>query len=287
MAAREIFLESLEQLARPLVRYCLRHSIKFRELSDLLKRSFLRIAQEEIAQKKLAASASKLSVMTGLQRREVLRLLLAPESGENAANLITRIVGQWASDRRFCDKRGRPKALTFEGLQSDFARLVRVVSKDLSHHTVLFELERLGTVKRRQGKAVLVFPAHIPRGNIRAGLMMLAEDAHDLMCAVEENLSEKLSIPNLHARTQYDAVPREHLPEIRRWLIKFGQQIHDRARKYLSRFDTDINPKLRGRSASQRTRVVLGTFSRIEVPAQAIEEKEGLHATKNEDEDGL
>jgi len=253
----QIITFTLRMLLLPVVRFCLRRAIKFQEFSAIARSVFIEAALREL--EKSPASTSRLSVITGLTRREVDRLVKHAPHDEPGSNLIIKTIGQWNGDRRFTDKQGTPKPLNFDGIDSQFAKLVGQVSTDLNHHTVLFELERLGFVERAGGLAQLVVPAYISRENAREGAAMLSSDVSDLLRAVELNLFEDETVPHLHARTEYDNIAPEKLPEIKKWLLEFGRKIHADVRKYLARYDMDINPALR--STKPGARVKLGTFS--------------------------
>ncbi len=260
---RQIFLECLERMLRPLAYFCLQRSIKFQDFVDVAKSAFLGAAREEIEKIGVADSVSRLSVMTGLQRRDVARLgsTSAESKVTERQNLIARLIGQWVSDKNFVTKQGKPRILSTDGRSSEFAKLARTVSKDLNFHTVLFELERLGIIKREPGKATLVHSAYEVKGNLREGFSILAEDTQDLIAAATENISAEKDPPNLHAKTYYDNICEEFLPEIRDWLLKFGQRIHQEAREFLSKFDKDINPAIPSKRSGAR--VAIGTYSHI------------------------
>jgi len=266
-----ILTQCLQSLLLPLVNFCLRRALKFQDFSELAKRTFVQAAEAEMRRKGLAPSYLRLSVMTGLQRREVARILDTHGSLEKVENLTTRVIGRWASDRRFSDARGKPRVLEIEGKDSEFARLVHSVSKELNPYALLFELERLGSVTRVAGGAKLLMPSYESRGNAGESFEMLGEDVEDLVSAVEENVLFDPKNLNLHAKTTYDNIPVEFLPQIRSWLLQLGSKVHREARAYLSQFDKDISEKHRGKAGSAR--VVLGTFSRTDSLAQGSEQK--------------
>jgi hypothetical protein len=255
----QIIAFTLRMLLLPVVRFCLRRAVKFQEFSSIAREIFIEAARRELLAKDASASTSRLSVVTGLTRREVDRLVKSAPAAAEEQNLIIKVLGQWNGDRGFLDAHGNPKTLTFEGLESQFAKLVGLVSKDLNHHTVLFEMERLGFVVRQEDKVKLVIPAYITRENAKEGAQMLGSDVEDLVRAVETNVLESVKLPHLHARTEYDNIAPEKLPEIQRWLLEFGKKVHTEARKFLSRFDMDINPAVR--STKPGARVKVGTFS--------------------------
>lgn len=257
--ATKIIAKALRSILRPVAKFCIRRSIKFQEFSEIAKAAFVDAAHEEL-QDDDGPSTSKLSVITGLQRRDIERLRAAPEDLSPEKNIITRLVGHWSTQKRFVDAKGKAKKLTIAGVQSEFAQLVHSLSKDLNHHTVLFELERLRLAHRERNRAVLDFPAHISTRELDAGLTVLSADVSELIAAVDENLFDQVHPPNLHARTSYDNICVEFVPEIRTWLLRFGRKIHDEARRYLSKFDKDINTKLKDKPGG--VKVVLGTFGR-------------------------
>ena len=199
--------------------------------------------------------------MTGLQRPEVTRLRTDTEQPKTR-DFITRVIGQWTSDKRFLDRKKNPRPLNATGKASEFHQLVRAVSKDLNPHTVHFELTRLGLIQTENGMVTLLQQANVSTGDIKETLRFASEDVRDLLVACEENAFAANDTPNLHARTQYDNIPDDLIPAIRAWCLEFGGEIHSRIRDYLSQRDRDINQDISSRGG--RNRVTLGTFSRVE-----------------------
>ncbi len=199
--------------------------------------------------------------MTGLHRRDVMRLVKPRADTAQPRNLLHRVLGTWQGNPRFSNKRGKARPLEVEGKESEFVSLVQSVSSDLNPYTVLFELERVGAVKRDRGKVALCSGVYTPRGDVREGFSLLARDSEDLLRAVETNVLARPDVPNLHIQTEYDNIAPEFLADIKNWFLDQGEAFHERAREYLSRFDADLNPKLKGRGNG--VRVAIGTFSNI------------------------
>ena len=234
-----------------------------RPFLEAAKATFLEIATEEIESQGDKVNVSRLAVMTGLQRRDVMRLSDEGVSKPMLGSIAGRVITQWEQNKRFQTKRGRPRVLTVEGEHNEFKELVRSVSQDLNAGTILFELERIGAVSRTPRGAQLARGSTLLRDNLEEGYLLVSHDMEDLMGAVQENLEGDLSIPHLHARTEYDAIYVDDLPEIREWLIREGSAFQNKVRQYLAGFDEDINP-VPGKVAGAR--VVLGTFSRVVAP---------------------
>lgn len=258
---RKLLLEGLKQLLRPVARFCLNRSIKIQDGIEMMKHAFLEAAKEELERDARLVSNSRLSVMTGLHRRDVVRLLLDGIVVTENAPLLLRVIGQWQEDSRFCSKHGEPKSLSFEGKRSQFVELVQSVSKDLNPYTVLFELERVGAVERNGEQLLLKTDVYVPIGDVKESIGLLGRDIEDLMLAVDENIFRRPSIPHLHIKTQYDNIALSAVPELRHWCLEFGAHLHAEIRKKLSKYDKDLNPDLQGEEGGAV--VAFGTFSRI------------------------
>lgn len=260
---KDYLLKSLQQLARPLVGLCLRHGIKLGELIDAIKRIYVQCAAEMLTERNDEVSTSRITLMTGVHRTDVAEIRkekkYTPQERHTASDVIT----QWRYDSRYSLKPGKPRALEFEGKESEFAELVRSVSLSVSSYTVLYELERLGLVKKTSdGKLKLLSRVFVPKGDPQAVLEMLAEDAEDLFVAVEENAftPKEMNVKNHHLKTEYSNIPDQSVPEIQEWMMREGSAFHERARNFLARHDRDINPALKGEGAN---RIVIASFSRI------------------------
>lgn len=259
---QDFLLVCLRRMMNPIIRFCLRHSLRIQEVYEAAKFDFIKLAADELQNTGVEPNISNLSAMTGLHRRDVMRLYRDESSIDEPRNLISRIIGQWQQDKRFTTKAGAPRVLSFEGENSDFRNLVRLMSGDLKPGTVLAELERLHVVERTPRGLRLLRPSYMPRENVAEGFGMLSDDMNDLISSVEQNIFDPPAVPNLHARTEYDKVRADAVQKIRVWLMKEGSKFHRRARAYISNFDLDINPNLKG--PVETVRVVLGTFTAID-----------------------
>lgn len=251
---------SLSAMLRPLADFCIARGLRFQDFVDIAKRAFVVSAERRLIRERREVSVSKVSVMSGIQRPEVNRILKAPHAPQSK-DFIVRVMGQWTSDKRFSHKK-KPKRLGIEGAQSGFAKLVAAVSTDLNPHTVRFEFERLGLIEVKDGHATLLNPVYVTTGDPKETLRRGAGDVEDLLVSLQENAFAAHHVPNLQARTEYDNVPDEALPAIREWLLEMGARLHEQARNFLSKFDRDTG-KQQSRG-SGRNRVVIVTYSRVE-----------------------
>ena len=258
---RHIINDCLRLLLKPIARFCLRHSLKLQEVLEQMKLALLEAAEEEMKASGDKINISRLGVMTGVHRPDVVRLYRrkSPKDADSS-NALIRIIGRWQSDAAFLTPAGKPKTLSFDGIQNEFVDLVGGVSTDLNPYAILFEMERVGIVSKSRAGLRLKSEVYNPRGDMRNGFVLLSGDAEDLICSVEENLLSEVT-PNHHIKTQYDRIAAGSVEKIRQWLLKEGMLFHKKLRDYLSQHDLDLNPKLD--SNSETTRVAVASFSRI------------------------
>ncbi len=262
---------------RPVIHYCLRRGIKLQALVALAKELFVELALEEINESDAAPSSSKLSVMTGVHRKDLSKLLSAVPDGTDAkpisSDIISRVIGHWQHSPQYQTAEGIPKTLDCQGTDSEFAQLVSSVSKELSAYPILFELERIGAVAREDSTLTLKKKLYVERNNVEEGYKYLSEDSDDLLHAVEENLTSENKTLNLHIKTEFDRIPARYLEELRKWILFEGTQFHQKLREHLSSYDVEINTEHKVDSDTRFARVAIGSFSRT-IPCKQEDENE-------------
>lgn len=232
---------ALPELLRPIVSLCIRFGIKFVDLEKVLKRLFVHEAEKQVGRD----SISKLSVMTGIQRPQVQKLLLSPINEIKSSNLIMSVIDKWSSKKPFCTKGGKAKILNFEGKKSEFAELVRSVSKNLNPYTVLFELERSKLVVKTPKGLKLLSNSFIANSSAEKGFNFLSSDLGDLVASVVENLDNPGTTPNHHLTTEYMSIPTEKETELKKLLLREGEKIHLKLRRLFSRSENKSRNRMR------------------------------------------
>jgi hypothetical protein len=272
MNAESTIRPLLRALLRPAARFCARHALKVQDVIDCFKAEFLSVAEEELQKQNAKVTRSRLSVITGLQRRDIDRLLQGTPPKREQSNLIFRIINQWRMDRRFSTKPGVPKVLSLTSETGDFAKLVASVSSDIGPATVLFEMIRMKFVEQTPRGVRLLVENFIPRGaqKIDEGADILSADLSDLTDTVEANVFEETNPPRHHLRTEYDKIRPEGVEYLQSWFLREGHAFHLRARAELAKFDQDVNPdpSFKGETA----RVSFSSFNAIHSPKSETEE---------------
>jgi hypothetical protein len=234
--------------------------LRIKDIEEVLRRTLVFEAQSAIEGASGAISVSKTSVITGIHRVEVARIIAGEERPKSKHDLLNRVIGLWTQSNEFRDPNsGKPRALTHQGLNSEFAKLVQSVSREVSHYPVLFELERIAAVETLGELISLKVVEYTPTGDIDHGLDILSEDIEALTSTVESNLVHDKSDPQLHLRTVYDNIDPAHLNSIRRWILNLGAKFHTEVREYLANLDRDVNPCLP--KGGERAKVSVSMFA--------------------------
>lgn len=137
----------------PISRVLVRSNLGAGPLLFAAKLAYLRAAIETVPLRGVRPNVSRLSVATGMTRKEVSSLLRNAGAGHGAVSNIGpdqrafRVVRGWMSDPRFKTRSGRPAQLRLRGGPADFSALVRTYGGDVTLASVLAELERTKAVE--------------------------------------------------------------------------------------------------------------------------------------------
>lgn len=117
------------------------------------KRAYLRAAVEAVFPNGQRVNISRLSVATGMTRKEVSILLTdsQPErktaSSTRGEQRALRTLRGWMSDPRFQNRSGRADTLPYRGHTKSFVRLVKLYGGDVTPKSVQRELERMRLIE--------------------------------------------------------------------------------------------------------------------------------------------
>lgn len=263
--ASQALLSALRHLLRPLVRILIDRGVAFDRFAEMARAVYVEVAEREFALPGRKPSVSRISVLTGLTRKEVVRLLEAPrpEDAESAAsyNRASRVVTGWLQEYPLEGTASGAAPLPLEGERS-FAAVVKRYSGDMPARAVLDELQRVGAVRVREGEVELVYRHYIPPMGETRKLVYLGEDAADLIATIGHNLTAPAGETRFQRKVFYDNVPVESLEALRLIARGKGEQVLDELAREMSRHDRDVNPAVGG---TGRMRAVVGIYYAEEV----------------------
>lgn len=269
------FLKALDRLLDPLVRALMGMGITFPLFIRILKRAFIRIAKREIQAEGAPLTVSRVSVMTGLQRKDIGQITAQIEKRQAPpanVSLGARLIGIWSGARAFTDSSGRPLPLArFAGPRPNFEDLVRSVSSDVRPRAVLDEWLRLGVVEIDSGERVhLKADAFVPRQGFDELAWFYGRNLGDHIAAATHNLLSA-GEPLLERAVYYDKLTPESVAELARISREIGVEALRRInREALRLADADENKP----NADRRMSVGLYFFSGPDSSAEPADEKQ-------------
>ncbi len=202
-------VDALLRLLVPLVRLLLAHGITHPFLGNLMKRVYVDVAEREFAIEGRPQTISRLSLLTGIHRKDVKRL--REEPGEASAvprnvSLGAQLVARWMGLAEFRDDSGPlrlPRLATADGSPS-FESLVESVSKDIRPRAILDEWIRLGVVHvDDEDRVCLNERAFVPEKGFDEKAHYLGRSLRDHLAAAARNLSGREQ-PLLERTVYYD-----------------------------------------------------------------------------------
>jgi hypothetical protein len=142
------------KLLKPIARLLMKLEVSHSEFSELSKKAYVEAAFEHFGIPGKKLTVSRVSVLTGLSRKEVVRLYNDQSNSPEPKikpNRSARVVTGWLSDAEFLSKEDNPRVLPLQG-ENSFATLVKRYSGDITAGAILDELLNAGVVRRLDGK---------------------------------------------------------------------------------------------------------------------------------------
>jgi Family of unknown function (DUF6502) len=202
----ERVLETAERILAPLVRLLIAKGVTFQMASEVLKQVYVRVAQKQFVDDD-GATGTKLSLLTGLNRKEIRRLT-SEELQENQPPPETSFAGAvhavWRTQKRWLDKNGKPKVLPRRSSNNllSFDDLVKSVTTDHRPSAVFEELMRLKYIDLDESENVVLKEAtFLYTPDTADKLVTLAEHNEDHLAASIVNILE--STPRFLERSVY------------------------------------------------------------------------------------
>jgi hypothetical protein len=252
---------AVRHLLRPLVRILLNHGVPFATFAEIARWVYVEVADKEFGIEGRKQTDSRISVITGLTRKDVARIKTVEKPEDRASalsyNRAARVVSAWARSYPMEGTASGVAPLPLEGRKS-VSELVRRHSGDMPVRAVVDELLRVGAIRiRESGEAELLHRHYLPPQGERRKLVYLGDDVADLIATIGHNLAAKPSETMFQRKVFYDNVPEEHLPAVRAAARKRGEAAIDALVTEMAHHDRDANPKVEG---TQRFRTMVGIY---------------------------
>jgi hypothetical protein len=231
-SAPAALVAALRSLFRPLVRLLIDNGITYPFLAELLKSTYVEAAAEEFPLEHKRLTTSRLSLLTGIHRREARRLLDAARSPEAAdarpprsVTLGSALVARWTSEPAYLDAKREPRALPRADAgdgEASFEQLVASVSRDIHPRSVLDEWLRLGVAELdAEDRVRLRAAAFLPRHGFDEKAYYLGRSVRDHISAAATNLMAD-EPPFIERSVSYGSLPAGALPALAALSTRLG-----------------------------------------------------------------
>ena len=186
---------ALLRVLRPMVRLLVRRGITFPALCDMLRELYVNVAEHDFSLPGKEQTDSRVSLLTGIHRKEVRRLrgAGAPVNVVPAAlSRTSRILARWLAAGETTDAAGLPLPLprVAPAGQPSFEALVTSVTRDVRPRAVLDEwVDRRLAVLGSDDVVTLLDRAFVPQGGGDQQLYYFGRNLHDHMAAAVTNIS--------------------------------------------------------------------------------------------------
>lgn len=255
-------LSALRRIMRPLVRLMLRKGVTYTMFTDVLKEVFVDVAHREFRLDDKVPTDSRISLLTGVHRKDVRRLRSESDASSAALpeniTLGAQLVNVWTRSPPFCSEAGQALALprlASVGGDCSFDALVAKVSTDIRGRVVLDEWLRLGVVRLDdQDRVHLEAQAFVPQKGFDEKAAYFGHNLHDHACAAVHNLSGE-GLPFFERSVHYDALTPASVDTLREAVSQDGMQTLLAFSRLAAELENTDEP-----SHGQRQRITVGLY---------------------------
>ncbi len=252
---------AVRRLLRPLVRLLIAKGMGLPALTDVLKDVYVDVAVSEFPVKGRKQTDSRISLLTGVHRKDVRRLRDQERKETEAPRSVglgAQVVARWLASKETTDKNGRPLPLprqTSGGRAPSFDALVAGVSTDVRPRAVLDEWLRLGVAQiDPEGRVVLNRLAFVPEKGFPEKAFYLGRNIHDHLAAAAHNLLAEGN-PLLERSVHYSDLT----PDSAEMLAEAAERVGMEALLSINRMALDLAAKDKGQESATR-RVNFGLY---------------------------
>jgi hypothetical protein len=162
-------------------------------VNEMLKRAFVQAAGAAHPGQLAHRKVSRISTATGINRREVTRLMqpsVQTGSAPRGRSLASEVFAHWRTQKPYRGRDGEPRSLPRQGPPPSFETLAQTVTRDVHPRSLLDELCRLGlaTWDEASDMVALAREAYVPQGDRVRMLTLLGDNVGDHLRAAVDNV---------------------------------------------------------------------------------------------------
>lgn len=214
---RTALLEAIEESLRPLMRAAFAYGVTYQDLVDVVRALYIFAQRERNASQGRPTDATRLGLMAGVTRGEVIKLVRSRQERDQQRQLVLKridqiglLLGRWHDDPGFSTPYGAPLDLSLqpEGSFRLFDDLIRASGTELDRETALEVLLVNRCVEVHAGKFVrCITRAFLPLGKDLSKISRLGLLGNALHSTFTYNLFKDPAEPSYFDRAMVSDFP--------------------------------------------------------------------------------
>lgn len=228
----------LGAVLEPVIRLVLRTGVTWKEFADLSKVKFVEVATADFGIRGRPTNASRVAILTGLDRREVAKLRKTPRPGPTKGyqSKASQVLSAWHHDPDFLDTNRQPAELAVEGEGATFTELMRRYAPALPVVAMIKELKSTKAIAELDdGRLRALTRTYLPSTVSAERLRLWSSVLSDVATTIEHNFTRDQAVPARFERRALNLrVARKSLPEFRELLEREGQRFLERLDDWLA-----------------------------------------------------
>ena len=211
MCILHIMINLLDPLFAAFARLTVARGILFPDFMERMKLHYVDAAKQSAKDK---ITDSRLSVITGLQRRDIVRLRKV-KTKPPKPNHLSRLIAIWQTEAAYSSS-GKPIDLPKNGPEPSFETLARKVRRDVHARTMLDTLVETGTVAISDKDQIvrLLQTSYQPLAGSEDQLIYLANNLGDHLNAATDNVLGHQP-PHFERAVHYTQLTPEQVAELK------------------------------------------------------------------------
>ena len=240
MSIESKLLDAARRVLYPLVRILLRNGIPSDALTELVRKTYVDVAENEFAIDGKRQTTARISVITGLNRKEVARLRAQPAlstEDQRRWNRAATVLGAWLRDPDFQDRKGDPLDLPFDDSEPSFVQLVKKHSGDMQPMAIADELQRVGAVEMTEGKLRMTTRGYVPSEDPESVVEILGIDTAEFIETVDHNMQAPPDEKLFQLKVLSDNVPVKYVDEFNAYSRRLSRPVLEELNRWLAERD--------------------------------------------------
>jgi len=227
--SKNVLQNACRAVLRPLASMLLKCGMTWKEFSDISKSVFVEAASAEYGIDGRPTNVSRVSILTGISRKEVKRQRELLESTESSltrkTNDATRVLSGWHQDNNFMNDKQEPLILDESGPGQTFEELCSRYGGDISPSTMLKELVKTGAVKKLpNGRLEVLKRYYQPAMHDEENLLFAVDRIRDVIATMNNNVFlEDDGALRFGGFADNDAIPTAAIPAFHEYMDQRGQ----------------------------------------------------------------